>query len=375
MSKLIVFIFSLMMASHALAATVIADQNAKKPKYGKFVFSPLFGGASYVVEKSNPEDPQGVLSQNATIWVKTQIGDMEPSDFATFGWMGYMPMGKQGDFVRMGVMIRDEEVLNKFNRQRNKLGLPEVKGEGIGSGVSGDFGVFGVFKGGKEVLKLERKNLPIEDRWQTSGYLMGSYIPTFDVGSMLSGSVPFCETKSYLFAADLNLDGYSELFSFEGWYGGYSPGVQGDFDYISLHVNDGVSGKEIFSEVIKEIDSLFYGEIEDYSELSKEARSKLYFRLSKLYFEDFDENDRLDILVWKREYRPLDKYFEYVNEQFYHFEESVDGFKETPVSTEQAKKWLKARKLTWRKGFPDQRACKDSKTEPFIFMADPVLHE
>lgn len=344
----------------------------KGHKYTEFEFDPFFSGPRYI----GGTDPKESLSQHAKEWLKTQIGDMNPDDFYILGLVGFLRVEGQGDFVRMGLTAKDK-ILDRLNHERKKLMKPRV--EAVSGNVNlVNMKVFGIFMGGKEILKLERKELPIEHELGTSRYLTDT--PVLRLHPFGMGATGVCLIERNLFVADLNLDGYSELFSFEGWDTGFAPRTEGEISYVSLHVNDGRSGKEIFSEVLKAVDDFSDDNYITY----KADIAKPYFNLTKLYFVDIDENDLLDILVWKRTYHPKSKKeddtydsasWHFTNELFIRFEESPEGFKEVSVTTEQAKKMLNERGLTWRKGFPNQSACKDEKTEPFTFFADSVLHE
>lgn len=338
-------------------------ENTKKlPKYESFIFNPTFGEGSY-----GPGSYGGnVLSLSAHSWLKSQIGDIQVDEFSGFGLIGIIAMDEGADFVRAGAFLRGQDFINKLNGVRKSLELEEVVSKRIGVFTSGDLGLFGVFKDGKETLKLERKFLSVEKKWGTSEFLMNSRIPFLDL------QWGKCELKSYFMAQDINLDGTPELFSFEGYYSPFDPklATMGALQYVSLHMNDGVTGKEVFAEVLKELNS-DEGKLVDSKIMAKLDKAG-YIQLSKLFFADYDDNDRLDILVWKRQYSSEGKF---TKESFKRFEESPNGFKEVSVTTKQARVMLNERGLTWRKGFPDQSACKDGKTEPFTFFDDPVLHE
>jgi len=363
----------MLIGTSAIAAT--GEGDSQKPKYESFVFTPSFGEVAYF-RAAHGHQKRGETYDDANEWLKTQIGSLKPEDFFVLGFFGLLRLDDGDNFIRMGVLAINEDLL-RLNNERLKLKLPKVKDIGIGSGQLGKLNVFGVYDGGKEILKLERKILPIEKEWGVSEYLMNSRMPDL---SVLAGK---CALKSNLMAQDINLDGHPELFSFEGYYSGYMPEAgHGSLQYVSLHINDGVTGKEIFASVLKEQNSDDGGLVdpETYEAVPKGG----YIRLSKLYFVDIDQNDRLDVLRWSLEYTPTfgaevpharkPGRWRFVGESFQRFEESPDGFKEVSVTTEQAKAMLNEQGLTWSKGFPDQSACKDGKTEPFTFFNDPVLH-
>lgn len=371
MSKIVIFIFSMIFSLSAFAAQ--PEGSKKQLKYEGFIFNPTFGESSY-----GPDSYGGsVLSTSEDSWLKSQIGDVQLDEFSTFGLVGFMELDGGVEFVRAGAFLKGQDVINKLNGIRKSFGLEEVASKRVGVFTSADLHLFGVFKGGKEILKLERKALPIEKEWETSEFLMNSRIPFLDL------QWGKCELKSFLMSQDINLDEKPELFSFEGYYSPFDPKVNmGALQYVSLHINDGVTGKEVFSEVLKELNS------DEGMSVDPKAMGKLeepgYFKMSKLFLADFNENDHLDILVWKRTYssgdgvgKGSDKLggWKFVEEAFEQFEESPEGFKKVPTTTERVKKMLNEHGLTWRKGFPDKSACKDGNTEPFTFFADPILHE
>jgi hypothetical protein len=119
----------------------------------------------------------------------------------------------------------------------------------------------------------------------------------------------------------------------------------------------------------------------------REAPSPGIRRFSKLYFKDFDKNDKLDILVWQREYisrlksDPL-KGLKLNKVTFKLYEESEQGFVEKNIAQEVAEQYMDEYGLTWRDGYPDTNYCSRRKTDlPLIEKSfnerfnieDPVL--
>jgi hypothetical protein len=110
---------------------------------------------------------------------------------------------------------------------------------------------------------------------------------------------------------------------------------------------------------------------------------KLY---SKMFVKDFNKNDRLDILIWQREYgsRRRDetgKDWKLISNRFEWYEEANDGshFTEKPISEVQGTAWLKQYELNWKDGYPrpeDNQCTGGMKAIPFINTTDdPVIRQ
>lgn len=96
-------------------------------------------------------------------------------------------------------------------------------------------------------------------------------------------------------------------------------------------------------------------------------------RYSKLFFKDFNKNDKLDILIWQREYisrlksDPV-KGFKLNKVVFQFFEEDDSGFVEKSISDETATQYLAEHDLTWRSGYPNTNLCRHRKSDD-----DPII--
>lgn len=109
-------------------------------------------------------------------------------------------------------------------------------------------------------------------------------------------------------------------------------------------------------------------------------------RFGKVFIKDFNKNDKLDILVWYRQYQSRKltqgpKGFDLEKQWFVWHEENNSGgkitFTENTIHNSLAQQWLKEFKLTWTKGFPDKNMCAGGKIHlPMIVdIEDPVLEE
>ncbi len=105
---------------------------------------------------------------------------------------------------------------------------------------------------------------------------------------------------------------------------------------------------------------------------------------SKLFFQDFDENDRMDIIIWQVEYKSRKietdnkPGFDLVKSEFIRYEENAqgDGLTQQPTSTEQMKTWLLDNNLAWSDGWPNQSLCTGGKAKlpMMIGIDDPTVN-
>ncbi|PWK51735.1 hypothetical protein [Pleionea mediterranea] len=98
-----------------------------------------------------------------------------------------------------------------------------------------------------------------------------------------------------------------------------------------------------------------------------EFRGKKLF--AKAYINDFDNNDKLDVVIWHRQYystRVSDKDrkgFTFEKEWFTRYEENKKHFFEKELTIDDGRKLLGNAGLTWKDGFPrDNRLCEEKKT-------------
>lgn len=167
-------------------------------------------------------------------------------------------------------------------------------------------------------------------------------------------------------------------------------------DHLMLHVYGGEQYAKLFEVMLLAVNYLpwnpdnppknYYFPQSEYS--SKKIRiegqegegRKLY---SKLFFHDFNENNRMDVLIWQAEYKSrkitADKKpgFDLVSNNFFWYEEDDrgNGVEKKLISIKQAREWLENKNLTWENGWPSESLCVGSKKELPIMVGvdDPEL--
>jgi len=106
---------------------------------------------------------------------------------------------------------------------------------------------------------------------------------------------------------------------------------------------------------------------------------------AKLFIQDFDKNNKLDIVIWHREYasaRRDDK----TKEGFYldkeHFEwleedETSEGLVKKELTVNAGHELLKKQEIWWKDGWPNQNQCKDRKKHlPYMmYIKDDAIGE
>ncbi len=105
---------------------------------------------------------------------------------------------------------------------------------------------------------------------------------------------------------------------------------------------------------------------------------------SKLFFQDFNENGKMDVLIWQAEHKsrkidPMNKPgFDLIRNEFIWYEESANssGLDKKTITSEQAKMWLKDKSLTWKNGWPNKSFCTGGKKVLPIMVGvdDPELN-
>jgi len=207
-----------------------------------------------------------------------------------------------------------------------------------------------------------------------------------------------CIDEQPLFKANIMGGDQEELFVITG-AGHHTDNIQGAGvgDHLKLHVYGGTQYDKLFEVMLMAVNYKPYKQdapAKDYyfskSDLSSENVAikgesgegrKLY---SKLFIQDFNKNDRLDVLIWQREYksRPIKSDnkpgFDLARNEFIWYEENSQGtgFDLQAVTAQQAEAWLTENNLTWKKGWPDKSFCtgtEERKNLPMTVMDDPVL--
>jgi hypothetical protein len=102
--------------------------------------------------------------------------------------------------------------------------------------------------------------------------------------------------------------------------------------------------------------------------------------LSKLYFDDFDNDDVVDIVSWRKLYKtrlnqdPV-KGFELDRSSLIHYK-LIDGeYKKQLTESSVIQGWLTAKNLTWQKGYPSKSECPGQTDQLIPEMHDPLLND
>ena len=182
-------------------------------------------------------------------------------------------------------------------------------------------------------------------------------------------------------SADLDRDGKPELF-FVGGIGAFGNDEGGKTIQTNLFIYNTVKKIKTLFKVELSYESFMIENVglksrhqsftKNYIDKYGQSRSNDIHagirRYSKLYFKDFDKDDKLDILLWQREYisrlksDPVEGY-KLKNTIFKRFEETPTGFIEKSIDDKTAEKYMKDHGLTWRKGFPNKNHCSNTATD------------
>lgn len=116
-----------------------------------------------------------------------------------------------------------------------------------------------------------------------------------------------------------------------------------------------------------------------------------YRGYSKIYVGDFDKDNNLDILVWRKIYiskleNDTQRGFTLLRNEWAHFERDLAAQKALstgitgeylPQNTAPAtiQNWLSTANLTWQKGFPSQSECAGEEGKLIPEMHDPLLND
>lgn len=114
---------------------------------------------------------------------------------------------------------------------------------------------------------------------------------------------------------------------------------------------------------------------------------------AKIFVDDFDNNGKPDILVWRKLYQSRLKTdpllgFKFEGELFAHYQlengeyviqataaEAEGEFETDPAQQLQIKNWLAAKNLTWQKGFPSKSECAGQEGQLIPEMHDALLND
>ncbi|GEM_PF-2037474 len=101
---------------------------------------------------------------------------------------------------------------------------------------------------------------------------------------------------------------------------------------------------------------------------------------AKVYFDDFDGDEELDILVWRKRYEsrlqedPI-KGFELKKEVVRHYKFIEGTYQKQDTEEATIKTWLTTKQLTWSKGYPSKSECPGQTDQLIPEMHDPLLND
>jgi len=106
---------------------------------------------------------------------------------------------------------------------------------------------------------------------------------------------------------------------------------------------------------------------------------------SKIFVKDFDKNNKLDIIVWYREYASAlrddsSKKGFYLDKQYFEwYEEGIanEGLNQRALTVESGQQLLEENELAWKDGWPNKNMCKQSYNQlPYMtFIEDSEIDE
>jgi len=114
--------------------------------------------------------------------------------------------------------------------------------------------------------------------------------------------------------------------------------------------------------------------------MNKTARPGKHI-FAKVFIGEFDgDEDKKDILVWRKHYRSLPKSsskkgFELVRDHYQFYTQADKGYKLQISLETQIQQWLSENNLTWQKGFPSKSECEGQEGEFIPEMHDPLLND
>ncbi|GAA6135448.1 hypothetical protein NBRC116188_22380 [Oceaniserpentilla sp. 4NH20-0058] len=117
-------------------------------------------------------------------------------------------------------------------------------------------------------------------------------------------------------------------------------------------------------------------------EFKKDRNAIIGYRgYSKLYVQDFDNNQNVDLVLWRKLYQSRLqgdslKGFEKLSDSYLHYKK-VDGAYQLQTGTapETVQGWLTANNLSWQKGFPSKSECDGQEGQLIPEMHDALLND
>jgi len=297
-----------------------------------------------------------------------------------------------GDDVAVAYIVRlTKEGENEYRNKSRELSLKKMSGAYIQDEEKLEFPTFdgvSIIKDNEviDLLKARHKPKKGEDRqlWPQGG--MGGH------------DYYGCIYEKPIFKANLFSPEMAELFVVTGT-GNYTSDIRGGgtSDSLALHIFDHDDYGKILEIELMEVNYKpfnldvirkdYYYPKSDYP-----ARNLMFTdnegrkRYSKIFIQDFDENNKLDLLIWTREYKSrkvavdVKPGFDLVNNTFTHYEENPanTGFNKKDIDQKTAKAWLEQFNLTWKVGWPNDNLCTNPgrRALPMTGIGDdPVLME
>lgn len=283
-----------------------------------------------------------------------------PGELGAKGTTSYIEY-ENNKYAIVGVYRSKDEILREKINQCN----PELIGKKLKPEC--DEYILGIINTGNNTIRrFNTHKFPMPEITQDKGFLYTGWKESYRAYG--------CHSANPFKIADLNLDNFPELF-FIGGIGKLGNDEEGKTIQTNLFVfsiNGGI--KKIFNHELSyenfwsfadqksSYQSSGYGVLDRTGAKDKYKIERGVRRFSKFYFKDFDRNDKLDILVWTREYKSRKKTdqkigYELEKELFEIYEESVNEFTKSDISVSIAKKYLTENNLSWRLGFPRKNLC------------------
>jgi hypothetical protein len=102
--------------------------------------------------------------------------------------------------------------------------------------------------------------------------------------------------------------------------------------------------------------------------------------LSKMYFDDFNNDLKHDIVLWRKVYTSklrseAEPGFDKVGEKLVHYSLKDGKYQLESTSSEVIKGWLATKELTWQKGYPSKSECAGQEGQLIPEMHDPLLND
>jgi len=208
-----------------------------------------------------------------------------------------------------------------------------------------------------------------------------------------------CYGDTPLNYGDLDNDGTNELILFMGnTLVAFSPQYGRTIFSTWLSLNDWARAEENqsyyegeYGENLKTAEDPQYDSNLVHNRGRQEDHVPGYRGYSKIYVGDFDKDNNIDILVWRKMYiskmeNDSQRGFTLIRNEWNHFERDLAAQKASTVGVtgeylpqdtaqETIQNWLAAANLTWSKGFPSKSECPGEEGKLISEMHDPLLND